>query len=198
MKKKIFIFSLLSLSLNSCSEFYSYQPPAPVFGRPSATNPYQTDPYQASVEPLEDKTFKPTTEELQSSSKANTAAIVTDDSSRYREPIVKRKASSPAVLALMGEADKRSREGDLESAVVTIERALRIDSRNPLLTYKLAELRLKQSKPRLAEDLAKKAALLSSNDLALKKSSWLLISEARRRQKNYYGAKQAKIKAESL
>jgi hypothetical protein len=94
---------------------------------------------------------------------------------------------SPAVLALVSEAETSSRSGDLESAVVTLERALRIDSRNPTLTYKLAALRLKQSKPRLAEDLAKKAALLAADDKALKKKSWLLISEARRQQKNYHG-----------
>jgi hypothetical protein len=82
--------------------------------------------------------------------------------------------------------------------VATIERALRIDARNPRLTYKLAALRLKQSKPRLAEDLAKKAALLSAGDKVLKKQSWLLISEARRQQNNHYGAKEARLKADNI
>jgi len=105
---------------------------------------------------------------------------------------------SPAVLALISEADNRTQAGDLESAVATLERALRISPRDPSLTYKLAKLRLKQSKPRLAEDLAKKAAFLATDNRRLKKQSWQLISEARRLQRNFQGAKQAKLKADSL
>lgn len=106
--------------------------------------------------------------------------------------------SSPAVVALLSEADRNSAAGDLDAAVVSTERALRIDSRNPTLTYKLAQLRLKQNKPQLAEELASKAALLAGSDLALKRKSWLLIAEARRMQQNYQGAKEAKAKAESF
>ena len=108
------------------------------------------------------------------------------------------KPLSPAVLALVNEADRNGQAGDLESAVSTLERALRISPRNPRLTYKLAKLRLRQSKPRLAEDLAKKAALLSASNKRLKKQSWLLIGEARKQQKNFYGAKEARLKADKI
>ncbi|NOR68975.1 MAG: hypothetical protein GQ532_04655, partial [Methylomarinum sp.] len=120
------------------------------------------------------------------------------DSSINHDTQVVKKTLSPAIVALMSEADRNSKAGQLDSAVATIERALRIDARNPILTYKLAVLRLKQSKPRLAEDLAKKAALLAGKDKNLKKQSWLLISEARRQQNNLYGAKEAKLKANSF
>ena len=106
--------------------------------------------------------------------------------------------SSPAVIALLTEADRNRASGDLSAAVVATERALRIDSRNPVLTYKLAQLRIKQNKPRLAEELAGKAALLAGNNLELKRKSWLLIAEARRMQQNYQGAQDAKSKAESF
>lgn len=106
--------------------------------------------------------------------------------------------TQPAVLALLSESDRNRGAGDLDSAVVSLERALRIDSRNPTLTYKLAHLRLKQNKPQLAEELASKAALLAGNDLDLKRKSWLLIAEARRVQQNIPGAKEAKAKAESF
>ncbi len=106
--------------------------------------------------------------------------------------------TSPAVVALIGEAERSRGRGDLDGAVVILERALRIDSRNPTLTYKLALLRLKQSKPQLAEDLAGKAALLAGSDLDLKRKSWLLIAEARQNQQNFQGAKDAKAKAESF
>jgi len=106
--------------------------------------------------------------------------------------------TSPAVVALVGASDRSRKEGDLNAAVVEMERALRIDSRNPTITYKLAQLRLKQSKPQQAEELAGKASLLAGNDLDLKRKSWLLIAEARKLQQNIAGAKQAKAKAESF
>lgn len=106
--------------------------------------------------------------------------------------------TSPAVIALLTEADRNRAAGDLDAAVVSTERALRIDSRNPTLTYKLAQLRIKQNKPQLAEELAGKAALLAGGNLELKRKSWLLIAEARRMQQDYQGAKEAKAKAESF
>jgi predicted negative regulator of RcsB-dependent stress response len=108
------------------------------------------------------------------------------------------KQLSPAVLALLAEADNSSKRGDLDSAVITLERALRIDSRNPILIYKLAKLRLHQLKPRLAEDLAKKGALLSGSDKVLKRNCWLLVSEAREQQGNHFGADEAKERARNL
>ncbi len=120
-----------------------------------------------------------------------------------RAPIVMEDAAipsgtSPAVVALITESDRNRNTGDLDAAVVVMERALRIDSRNPTLTYKLAQLRIKQNKPQLAEELAGKAALLAGSDLDLKRKSWLLIAEARQMQQNYQGAKEAKSKAESF
>jgi hypothetical protein len=102
---------------------------------------------------------------------------------------------SPAVNALALAANQNSKSGDIESATTTIERAIRIEPRNATLYYKLALLKLKQSKPRLAEDLAKKAALLASNDIQLKKHSWLLIARAREVQGDLKGGKEARAKA---
>jgi hypothetical protein len=102
---------------------------------------------------------------------------------------------SPAVGSLVMAANENSQGGNMDSAVASIERAIRIEPRNATLYYKLAVLRLKQSKPRLAEDLARKAALLAVNDNTLKKHSWLLIANARELQKNVAGAKKAKAEA---
>lgn len=102
---------------------------------------------------------------------------------------------SPAVGSLVMAANENSHGGKLDSAVASIERAIRIEPRNATLYYKLAVLRLKQSKPRLAEDLARKAALLAVNDNTLKRHSWLLIANARELQKNVAGAKNAKAEA---
>ncbi len=114
------------------------------------------------------------------------------------EPIEATVPLSPAVGALVSAAKQNTKAGDLDSAAVSIERAIRIEPRNATLFYKLALLRLKQSKPRLAEDLAKKSALLASTDNTLKKHCWLLIAHAREVQQDFAGAKEARAKADSF
>ncbi|WP_052700720.1 hypothetical protein [Methylocucumis oryzae] len=113
-------------------------------------------------------------------------------------PLTEFAPLSPAVTALVVAANQSTQSGNLQSASTTIERAIRIEPRNATLYYQLAVLRLKESKPRLAEDLAKKSALLAANDTQLKKHSWLLIAKARELQKNFDGAKEAKAKADAF
>jgi hypothetical protein len=50
----------------------------------------------------------------------------------------------------------------------------------------------------LAEDLAKKAALLASNDTQLKKHSWLLVARAREVQGDLKGGKEARAMADKF
>jgi hypothetical protein len=114
------------------------------------------------------------------------------------EPLDTFAPLSPAVSALALAANQNSKSGNVESATTTIERAIRIEPRNATLYYKLALLRLKQSKPRLAEDLAKKAALLASNDNQLKKHSWLLVARAREMQGDFKGGKEARAKVDNF
>lgn len=102
---------------------------------------------------------------------------------------------SPAVSALASAATQNSQSGKIEAATTILERAIRIEPRNATLYYKLALLKLKNSNPREAEDLAKKAALLAANDTVIKKHSWLLIAKCRDVQGNVEGAKEARNKA---
>jgi len=105
---------------------------------------------------------------------------------------------SPAVGALVLAANKDSQKGSYDTATTTLERAIRIEPRNAALYYKLAVIKLDQSKPRLAEDLAKKALSIVGKDNQLKKHCWLLIAKARDQQNNEAGAKAALDKAEKL
>lgn len=114
------------------------------------------------------------------------------------EPMEATVPLSPAVGALVSAANQNTKAGDLDSATASIERAIRIEPRNANLLYKLALLRLKQDKPRLAEDLAKKSALLAASDNTLKKHCWLLIAHARELQQDFAGAKQARAKADGF
>jgi predicted Zn-dependent protease len=184
-----FVFCFLVITY--CSGC-SYQSPAPIYGGSRATNPYESNSTAGSESVNKTKNI------AQSKSLRNVPLQGSASIENKSDLPAQKKRLSPAVIALVTEADKNSRAGDLESAAVTIERALRIDPRNPTLTYKLALIRLKQSKPRLAEDLAKKSALLAANDRDLKRQSWYLISEARRQQRNFHGAKEARIKADSI
>lgn len=112
------------------------------------------------------------------------------------QPIEPSASVSPAVGALVSSANQSSQTGRLDSAIATIERARSIEPNNAGLYYKLALLRLKQSKPKQAEELAKRAALLAVKDRHLKKHSWLLIAHARELQKDFQGAKAARDKAD--
>jgi len=118
--------------------------------------------------------------------------------SKAFQPLESVASGSAAVSALVLAANEDSQSGKMDSAVATMERAIRLEPRNPTLLYKLAVLRLQQSKPAQAEDLAKKAALLASKDAQLKKHSWLLIARAREMQHDAAGAQEAREKANSF
>jgi hypothetical protein len=110
------------------------------------------------------------------------------------QPLEAFSPMSPVVGSLVLAANEDNQKGNVESAATTLERASRIEPRNATLYYKMALLKLK-SKPSLAEDLAKKSALLAANDTSLKKHSWLLVAKAREMQKDFKGAKEARAKA---
>lgn len=153
--------------------------------------PHLGDIKTAHTEPVIYKKEPITVEEIPIQKPATSAAI--QSSETKSRPVL-----SPAVQSLMADAEKNTKAGDLDSASVLLERALRISPRNAELTYQLAALRLKQSQPRLAEDLGKKAAFLAVDDRELKKQCWLLIAQARELQGNSQGAKEAQLKADSL
>ncbi len=178
LNKKLAVVMILVLLQISCTRS---SPPNPIFTKPSPKPPavVTTKTYQ----------FNPP------------QSVVIEKKIPIAKPVVVRlrpKPLSSAAAALISMADKHVNAGNLEAAVVNIERALRIEPRNAALTYKLAQLLLKQHKPSLAENIARKSALLAAGDKALKKQSWLLIAEARLLQQNYEGAKAAQLKAISL
>jgi len=124
------------------------------------------------------------------------------NNSHIYRPTIRRPSNaanlSPAVVALVSKADQYSNAGNLVAASAQLERAMIIQPRQPTLIHKLASLRLKQSQPKLAEELARKSILLAQHNNALKRQNWLLISEARKRQHDFAGADQALINARKL
>ncbi|MCI0668185.1 MAG: tetratricopeptide repeat protein [Methylococcaceae bacterium] len=88
--------------------------------------------------------------------------------------------SPPAVIALLDTAESERQSGRLDSAVATLERAIKIQPRNARLWHEMAALRLEQNQPRLALDLARKSNTLASGDHALKQENWRIIAESKR------------------
>ena len=103
-----------------------------------------------------------------------------------------------AVVALLGHAEQQANDGDLRAAAVTLERAIRIDSRNPILWHHLASVRLAEGDAIQAEQLAAKSSSLAAGNYALQARNWGLIAEARRTRGDTAGAQAAERQKRAL
>jgi tetratricopeptide (TPR) repeat protein len=106
--------------------------------------------------------------------------------------------TSPAVVDLLNQASGASSKGDLQRASVLLERAVRIEPRNPTLWNYLAKLRLHQGRLQEAINLAAKSNALAGPDSKLKAANWRIIAHARFQSGNIPGAKQAEATADAL
>lgn len=103
-----------------------------------------------------------------------------------------------AVVALLDHAEQQANNGDLPAAAMTLERAIRIDSRNPVLWHHLASVRLAEGDAIQAEQLAKKSNALAAGNYALQARNWDLIAEARRTRGDASGAQSAERQKRAL
>ncbi|HYL87669.1 MAG TPA: tetratricopeptide repeat protein [Burkholderiales bacterium] len=84
-----------------------------------------------------------------------------------------------AVAGLMDSARADAAAGRLASAAATLERALRIEPRNPRLWHELARVRLQQGDLSQAQGLAARSNSYAGNDSALRAENQRLIEQAR-------------------
>lgn len=105
---------------------------------------------------------------------------------------------SPAVVALLGDAERRLHAGEHAAAAASLERALRLEPRNGQLWYRLATVRLAQGSYQEAVQLATKSNSLAGGDRGLRLGNWRLIAEAREHLGDKAGADGARRKAEKL
>lgn len=90
------------------------------------------------------------------------------------------RSNNAAVLAMLQQAERQSQTHKLGVAVATLERALRLEPRNPLIWHRLAVVRLRQGRLAQAADLAAKSnALLGESD-PLRAQNGAIIARARR------------------
>jgi len=108
------------------------------------------------------------------------------------------RSQPPAVVALLEQAEQQANAGELEPAAASLERAIRIDPRNPVLWYHLATVRLSQGESPQAEQLAVKSNSLAAGNRPQQVRNWQLIAQARREQNDTRGAAAAEQRAREL
>lgn len=109
-------------------------------------------------------------------------------------PSSPKQISSPAVMALMGTADKLARAGHFDRSAATLQRALNIEPRNPFVYQRLAAVRLAQGQYDQAETMAQKSNSLAVGNPFVQANNWVLIAQARQATGNSTGQQEAKAK----
>lgn len=103
---------------------------------------------------------------------------------------------NPAVASLMDGARADVAAGRLVNAAASLERALRIEPRNPRLWQELARVRLKQGHYAQAESVAARSSSWAGSDYRLRAENWRLIAQAREARGDVAGARAALEAAE--
>ena len=106
-------------------------------------------------------------------------------------PVPAPRAENVAVAGLMETARADVAAGRLANAAASLERALRIEPRNPRLWQELARVRLKQGQYAQAESVAARSNSWAGSDNALRAENWRLIAEAREARGDADGARAA-------
>jgi predicted Zn-dependent protease len=108
------------------------------------------------------------------------------------------RSENIAVAGLMESARADAAAGKLSTAAASIERALRIEPRNPRLWQELARVRLQQNQLVQAENVAARSNSFAGSDSALRAENWRLIAQAREARGDADGAREARESAEKL
>lgn len=115
-----------------------------------------------------------------------------------RPVVVPGRDTPPAVRRLIARAREAARAGRLDRAEALLERAVRIDPRNPVLWHYMARVHLHQGRAVRAEGLAAKSNSLARGDRLLQAANWRVIAHARAARGDAAGARAAEARAEAL
>jgi len=111
-------------------------------------------------------------------------------------PVPAPAIESAAIASLMDGARQDVAAGRLANATASIERALRIEPRNPRLWQELARVRLKQGEYAQAESVAARSNSWAGGDNRLRAENWRLIAQSREARGDAAGARAALDAAE--
>ena len=101
------------------------------------------------------------------------------------------REGNSAVAALLESARAAERARQYGRAAAALERALKVEPRNPRLWHRLAAVRYRQGRHREAEALARRSMSLSPADAMLDSRNWRVIAAARHGQGDEEGAREA-------
>jgi tetratricopeptide (TPR) repeat protein len=101
------------------------------------------------------------------------------------------ESTNPAIIALLERVHLDSQAGKRDSAGASLERALRIEPRNPWLWHELAQLRLEQGLYAQGTSLARKSNSFAGQERRLLALNWRVIGNVRIAQGNPQEAAQA-------
>ena len=96
-----------------------------------------------------------------------------------------------AVVALLDQAQSQTEAGKHEAAGASLERALRIEPRNPWLWQELAQVRLAEGQYEKAISFARKSNSFGGGKRRVQAENWQVIGKARVAQGDSAGADQA-------
>ncbi len=88
------------------------------------------------------------------------------------------QTTSPAVADMLKKAERLVKAKKLGSAVATLERALRLEPKNPMIWHRLALVRQQQGRLAQAADLAAKSNALLGENAPLRAQNDSLIAKA--------------------
>lgn len=115
-----------------------------------------------------------------------------DHNSEHTE---KKHTEKKAVRGLINKAQKQSASGKHQAACVTLERAIRVDSSNPLVWRNMAIVKYRMRDYAAAESMSLRSLSFVHNRGSLYRNNWKLIADARRAMGDKAGAKKAIEKA---
>ena len=103
-----------------------------------------------------------------------------------------------AIAGLMERARADSAAGRLAEAAASLERALRIEPRNPRLWHELGRVRYQQGDYAQAESTCARSNTLAGTDTALRAANWRLIAQSREARGDRAGARAARTEADRI
>lgn len=97
-----------------------------------------------------------------------------------KQPVSSMEKSRPAILEnMIAKAKKQLGQNQPEAAFQTLERALAVDGRDPVVWHLMAGIRMVQKEYDQAESLARKSNTLAAGDFSLKEKNRQIIMDAR-------------------
>lgn len=106
--------------------------------------------------------------------------------------------SSPAVVALLEQAREAEGQGRLDLSEANLERAVRIESKNPMIWHRLALIKLFRKQYAEAVAMAQRSNALAAGRPGLQRDNWRLIAQAEEARGRIPQAEEAAARARQV